>query len=79
MRRPPLTLALLLTAALTCALQAADRSTITFADGRIFPESLTSSKDGAVYFGSLGTDAVYRAAKDSSKGAADTEGHRRLE
>ena len=52
--------------AVTC-LQAADRSTITFADGRIFPESLTSTRDGAIYFGSLGQDAVYRAGKNDSQ------------
>jgi sugar lactone lactonase YvrE len=66
MRRLSLPLALALTAALVCALQAADRATITFADGRIFPESLTSSKDGAIFFGSLGTDSVYRAPSKSS-------------
>jgi len=52
---------------LACAAQAADRTEITFADGRIFPESLTSTKNGAVYFGSLGQDSVYRAAPKSSK------------
>ena len=50
--------------------QGADRPEITFADGRIFPESLTSTKDGSVYFGSLGQDSVYRATPKSSK--ADT-------
>src|SRR5689334_20875158 len=55
-----------LSVGLVCVLQAADRSTITFADGRIFPESLTSTKNGDVYFGALGQDAVYRAAKGSS-------------
>jgi sugar lactone lactonase YvrE len=66
MTRSPLAVALALAATLVCTLQAQDRSTITFADGRIFPESLTSSKDGAIYFGSLGTDSVYRAASKSS-------------
>ena len=56
--------------ALTCLTQAADRSTITFADGRIFPESLTSTKNGDIYFGSLGQSAVYRAAKGSSVATA---------
>ena len=56
--------------ALTCVAQAADRSTITFADGRIFPESLTSTKNGDLYFGSLGQQAVYRAAKGSSVATA---------
>jgi sugar lactone lactonase YvrE len=52
---------------LACALQAADRAEITFADGRIFPESLTSTKNGTLYFGSLGLDSVYRAAPNVSK------------
>src|SRR6476661_2929802 len=49
------------------ALQAADRPEITFTDGRIFPESLTSTKDGTLYIGSLGLDSVYRATASSSK------------
>ena len=57
------------TLGLACAIQAADRTEITFADGRIFPESLTSTRNGAVYFGSLGQDSVYRAAPASSKAA----------
>ena len=52
---------------LTCSLQGADRAEITFSDGRIFPESLTSTKDGTLYFGSLGQDSVYRAAPTVSK------------
>jgi sugar lactone lactonase YvrE len=56
--------------ALSCIVQAADRSTITFADGRIFPESLTSTKNGDIYFGALGQNAVYRAAKGSSVATA---------
>jgi sugar lactone lactonase YvrE len=48
-------------------LQAADRAEITFADGRIFPESLTSTKNGDVYFGSLGQDSVYRATSKVSQ------------
>ena len=50
-----------------CSLQAADRTEITFADARIFPESLTSTKDGTLFFGSLGQDSVYRATPSSSK------------
>jgi len=59
-------------ALVACAtlVQAADRSTITFADGRIFPESLTSTKNGDVYFGSVGQSAVYRAPKGSSVATA---------
>jgi sugar lactone lactonase YvrE len=56
-----------LTIGLACGAQAADRTEITFADGRIFPESLTSTKNGAIYFGSLGQDSVYRAAPNASK------------
>ncbi|MEO8257761.1 MAG: hypothetical protein ABI868_10500 [Acidobacteriota bacterium] len=56
-----------LTLGLACVAQAADRTEITFSDGRIFPESLTSTKNGALYFGSLGQDSVYRAAPDASK------------
>ena len=47
--------------AMVCGLQAADRPEVTFADARIFPESLTSTKNGDLYFGSLGQDSVYRA------------------
>jgi sugar lactone lactonase YvrE len=50
-----------------CAVQAADRAEITFADGRIFPESVTSTKNGTLYFGSLGLDSVYRASPNASK------------
>src|SRR5512142_3474596 len=49
------------------ALYAAAPSEITFADGKIFPESLTSTKNGAVYFGANGQDAVYRAAPNASQ------------
>jgi len=58
---------LALTIGLACLAQAADRTEITFTDGRIFPESLTSTKNGAVYFGSLGQDSVYRAAPNAAK------------
>ena len=57
------------TLGLACGIQAADRAEITFADGRIFPESLTSTRNGTLYFGSLGQDSVYRAAPASSKAA----------
>jgi sugar lactone lactonase YvrE len=52
---------------MVCGLQAADRAEITFADGRIFPESLTSTKNGDLYFGSLGLDSVYRAKSNESQ------------
>jgi sugar lactone lactonase YvrE len=56
--------------ALVCGLQAADRAEITFADARIFPESLSSTKNGDLYFGSLGQDAVYRARSNESQATA---------
>ena len=58
---------LALTVAMACGLQAADRAEITFADGRIFPESVTSTKNGDLYFGSLGQDSVYRATSKTSQ------------
>jgi len=53
--------------ALIVTLQAADRSEVGFADERIFPESVTSTRDGTLYIGSLGRDSVYRARPDSSR------------
>ena len=52
---------LVIIVAAAAGLQAADRTEITFTDGKIFPESLTSTKNGTIYFGSLGQDSVYRA------------------
>src|SRR5262249_45596190 len=52
---------------LIVTLQAADRSEVGFADERIFPESVTSTRDGTLYIGSLGRDSVYRARPDSSR------------
>jgi len=48
-------------------LHAADRPEISFDGPRIFPESLTSTKNGDVYFGSLGQDSVYRATSKESQ------------
>ena len=61
---------LIVTVGLACVVQAADRAEITFADGKIFPESVTSTRDGTLYFGSLGLDSVYRAAPSSVKASA---------
>jgi len=58
---------LAVTVAMVCGLQAADRAEITFADGRIFPESVTSTKNGDLYFGSLGQDSVYRATSKAAQ------------
>jgi sugar lactone lactonase YvrE len=49
---------------------AADRSEIVVADPGVFPESITSSADGAVFFGSLSKGAVYRAAPGTAKAEA---------
>src|SRR5262245_15423228 len=57
----------LLVLGVTLAAQAGARTEITFADGRIFPESVTSTTDGTLYFGSLGLDSVYRATPKSSR------------
>jgi sugar lactone lactonase YvrE len=64
MRRSLMIAALVATAA---AVRAADRAEITFAEGRIFPESLTSTRNGDLYFGSLGQDSVYRATSKVSQ------------
>jgi sugar lactone lactonase YvrE len=53
-----------LLSAAACSLLDADRQT-TFADGRVFPESVTSTANGDLYFGSLGHDSVYRALANS--------------
>jgi sugar lactone lactonase YvrE len=59
--------ALVIIVAAVAGLQAADRPEITFTDGKIFPESLTSTKNGTIYFGSLGQDSVYRATGKEEK------------
>jgi sugar lactone lactonase YvrE len=46
---------------------AADRSQITVNDTREFPESITSTKDGAVFFGSISKGMVYKAAPGSGR------------
>jgi sugar lactone lactonase YvrE len=58
---------LVIIVAAAAGLQAADRTEITFTDGKIFPESLTSTKNGTIYFGSLGQDSVYRATGKEEK------------
>ena len=52
--RRPLAIVTIVAAALGVA-HAADRAEIRFADGRIFPESVTSTRDGTIYAGSLVT------------------------
>jgi sugar lactone lactonase YvrE len=67
--RRHLTVLTLVVAAIAHA-RAADRADIGFADGRIFPESVTSTRDGTVYAGSLGLDSVYRATPTSTRAEA---------
>ena len=55
----------LLAATVVSAL-AADRSQIVVDDTREFPESITSTKAGAVFFGSITKGIIYRAAPGSS-------------
>jgi hypothetical protein len=49
------------------AIRAADRAEITFSDGGVFPESVTSTRDGTLFFSSAGRNSVYRAGPDSSQ------------
>jgi sugar lactone lactonase YvrE len=52
--------------AAACGGSGTDRE-ITFADGRIFPESVTSSAGGDLYFSSLGHNSVYWAAANTTQ------------
>lgn len=46
--------------AAACALYAADPAIITIASKNLFPESITSTSDGAIIIGSFGTSTVWR-------------------
>src|SRR5579862_9649336 len=46
--------------AAACALYAADPAVITIASKNLFPESITSTADGAIIIGSYGTSTVWR-------------------
>lgn len=52
----------LIGAGLAVGALAQPRGDIAIPDTRVFPESITSTADGAVYIGSVGKGAVYRAA-----------------
>lgn len=43
------------------------RTEVTLSDSAATPENLTSSRDGAVYFGSMATGTIYRAAPGSAR------------
>jgi hypothetical protein len=67
-----------LVGAAAVAQAAAPPAEIIINGDKIFPESMTSSPDGAVIFGSIGQHAIYRAAPGSATAdvwiAANTEG-----
>ncbi len=46
--------------AAACALYAADPAIITIASKNLFPESITSTADGAIIIGSFGTSTIWR-------------------
>jgi sugar lactone lactonase YvrE len=46
--------------AAACALLAADPATITIPSKNLFPESITSTADGAIIIGSFGTSTIWR-------------------
>src|SRR5690348_13904477 len=46
--------------AAACALYAADPAIITIASPNLFPESITSTSDGAIIIGSYGTSSIWR-------------------
>src|SRR5689334_2887309 len=47
--------------------QAQARTEVTPGDPGARPENLTSGRDGAVYFGSMATGTIYRAAPGASR------------
>ena len=61
------TIAAALAVAITGAAQAAPPAEIVVNAERVFPESITSSADGSVFFGSIGNKAIYRAAPGADK------------
>lgn len=64
------TLLLLLSAAGIHSAAAGDPVEIVINDTQVFPESLTSARDGSVFFGSIGKNTVYRAAPNATRADA---------
>ncbi len=60
-------IAALVTASVAGMAQAALPQTITVEGEKVFPESITSSAGGSVFFGSIGNKMIYRAAPGSDK------------
>jgi len=70
-RLPPLVSALLIAAALGGAALAQGRGAeLVIAGDRVFPESITSTRDGALFTGSLGGGGVMRAAPGAATATA---------
>src|SRR5262245_25370513 len=61
---------LLVTALVASTAQAAAPTEIRIPGERIFPESLTSSRDGAVIIGSIGARTIFRAKPGSETAEA---------
>ena len=57
-------------ASLASAARAQDRSEVVIDDTGVQAESMTSSQDGAVYFGSTAKGTIYRAASGASRAEA---------
>ncbi|HEY6457448.1 MAG TPA: hypothetical protein VIY90_19395 [Steroidobacteraceae bacterium] len=57
----------LLAATVASLAHAALPATITIDGEKVFPESMSSSADGAVFFGSIGNKMIYRAAPGSQE------------
>jgi sugar lactone lactonase YvrE len=65
--RTMVTRAWILLAALAGPLAAQGRAEVTPSDTAARPENITSSRDGTVYFGSMATGTIYRAAPGASR------------
>lgn len=65
--RTMVTRALILLAALAGPLAAQGRAEVTPSDTAARPENITSRRDGTVYFGSMATGTIYRAAPGASR------------
>ena len=55
--------------AAACLLYAADPAIITIASPNLFPESITSTSDGAIIIGSYGTSSIWRVPANENNAA----------
>lgn len=67
LRRIAVSVAAGATMALVTRAPAQGRTQVTINDTEVTPENLTSSQDGAVYFGSMARGTIYRAAPGASQ------------